>query len=671
MILDVYKEERTKQTPQNTTDDRLNSLELKKIKELIDIDSIEYMSDNVKNILKIVKQNSDKCFTYEKRTNKGRGVFRVILYIRLSEEDGDLIDGDVSKSIRNQLLLLLDECQKRHWEVVGIFCEEDISGADDNRPEWKKALKFCECDRTDIMLCKSQSRFSRSMEMIEKYLHKKFVEWGVRFVGIVDNTDTSIKGNKKARQINGLVNEWQVEDQSINTREILKNKKSLGLYATAWTPYGYIKNPDDKYQLIIDKEASLVVKRIFDEYMNGLGCAKIAKKLNEERVPTTWEHMKSIGLKISNRNPVKIIRYQTEENETLKSISDKFYIDHNDIIQSNNITDEDFIEIDKQIEDRVLKEGIILHIRTKPVWKDGAVGSILRNEAYTGYLVLGKYQNRSYKDHTRVRVPKEDWIRVPNCHEPIIDRAKWLMVNNKLDDRSNKYNNSRCRAQDDGMISIFSKKVFCECCNSSFGISTRIKKEKDNYYMRCRGARSDKGRYAFCDNKKTFKKSDLEEIVLNKINEQIDKYYNLSKVEKNYYDKKINDDISEEISILEKEKQNANNEIFKKTNLLNMLYEDRVNGVISIEEFTMLKNKNSKEIEIANERITKIEEKIYDLNKRKEVELQSKKLFTKYKKIKKLDRMVMNEFVEKILIGKYDENTNTRDVKIVWNIKES
>ena len=66
-----------------------------------------------------------------------------------------------------------------------------------------------------------------------------------------------------------------------------------------------------------------------------------------------------------------------------------------------------------------------------------------------------------------------------------------------------------------------------------------------------------------------------------------------------------------------------------------MLYEDRINGVISIEEFTMLKNKNSKEIEIANERITKIEEKIYELNKRKEVELQSKKLFTKYKKIKK------------------------------------
>ena len=286
MILNVYKEETNKKF-QNIIDDKLNSLELKKIKELIDIESLEYISDNVKNILKITKENSEKCFKVETKLSKIRNVYRVILYIRLSEEDGDLIDGDVSKSIRNQLLLLLDECKKKNWKVVGIFCEEDISGADDNRPEWKKSLKFCECNRTDIMLCKSQSRFSRSMEMIEKYLHKEFVQWGIRFVGIVDSTDTSVQGNKKARQINGLVNEWQVEDQSINTREILKNKKSLGLYATAWTPYGYIKNPNDKYQLIVDEEAALVVKRIFEEYMNGIGCAKIAEKLNQDRVPTT------------------------------------------------------------------------------------------------------------------------------------------------------------------------------------------------------------------------------------------------------------------------------------------------------------------------------------------------------------------------------------------------
>ena len=668
MILDVYREEKTRKV--QNIDDNFNSLELKKIKELIEIESLEYISDTVRNILKITKENSDKCFTVETKMNKGKGIFRVVLYIRLSEEDGDLIDGDISKSIRNQLLLLLDECKKRNWKVVGIFCEEDISGADDNRPEWKKSLKFCECKRTDIMLCKSQSRFSRSMEMIEKYLHKEFIQWGIRFVGIVDSTDTSIKGNKKARQINGLVNEWQVEDQSINTREILKNKKSLGLYATAWTPYGYIKNPQDKYQLIIDKEASLIVKKIYDEYMNGLGCSKIAELLNKERVPTTWEHMKSIGLKIANRNPIKIIRYQTENEETLQIIADKFYVDPIEIIQNNNITDDHFIELNKKIEDRLLKEKIVLKIKTRPIWDEKSVNNILRNESYTGYLVLGKYHNRSYKDKTRVRVPKEDWIRVPNCHEPIIEREKWLIVNNQMDSKSRK-TNKKARPKNDGMIALFSGKVYCECCNSSFAISSKIKNEIDNYYMRCRGAKKDKGRYAICDNKKNFKKSDLEVIVLEKINEQIKKYYNLSKIEKSYYDKKVNNDINEEISILEKEINNIENETNKKTNLLNLLYEDRASGIISIEEFTMLKNKNSKEIQLNNERMIKIEEKIDSLNRKKEIELKSKVLFTKYKKIKKVDRGIVNEFIDKIYIGRFDAETNKRDIKIVWNIKES
>ena len=389
MILSVCREERTKKIV--SSNDRLNSLELQKIKDLIDLNSIEYISDNVKNILNIVKENSEKCFTFEKKII--RNIFRVILYIRLSEEDGDLIDGDISKSIRNQLLLLLDECRKRNWKVVGIFCEEDISGADDNRPEWKKSLKFCECNRTDIMLCKSQSRFSRSMEMIEKYLHKEFINWGIRFVGIVDSTDTSIKGNKKARQINGLVNEWQIEDQSINTREILKNKKNLGLYATAWTPYGYIKNPNDKYQLIVDKEASLVVKRIFEDYINGIGCESIAESLNKEKVPTTWEHMNSIGLKISNRNPVKVIRYQTEKDETLQAIADNFFLKPQDIVMNNSLTDKNFEDSSVEIEKRILKEGIILTIRTRPIWKSESVRNILKNETYTGYLVLGKYRN--------------------------------------------------------------------------------------------------------------------------------------------------------------------------------------------------------------------------------------------------------------------------------------
>ncbi len=61
--------------------------------------------------------------------------------------------------------------------------------------------------------------------MVEKYIHGYFPIWGIRFVSIVDNADTENKGNKKSRQINGLVNEWYLEDMSENIKSVLTDKR--------------------------------------------------------------------------------------------------------------------------------------------------------------------------------------------------------------------------------------------------------------------------------------------------------------------------------------------------------------------------------------------------------------------------------------------------------------
>ena len=87
-----------------------------------------------------------------------------------------------------------------------------------------KAKKF------QIVLCKSQSRFTRDMELVEKYIHGLFPIWGIRFIAVADNADTEIKGNKKARQINGLVNEWYLEDLSENVRMVFDLKRREGQY---------------------------------------------------------------------------------------------------------------------------------------------------------------------------------------------------------------------------------------------------------------------------------------------------------------------------------------------------------------------------------------------------------------------------------------------------------
>ena len=120
MILNVIKEggytsNNTDKQKEIDKDSNLNNVQLKKIKELINENDLRYVSDNVRQLLDIKKPNDPDCFiqkgTITRRVVQVGEKFRVILYVRLSQEDGDLEDGDVSGSIKNQLLYLLDECQ--------------------------------------------------------------------------------------------------------------------------------------------------------------------------------------------------------------------------------------------------------------------------------------------------------------------------------------------------------------------------------------------------------------------------------------------------------------------------------------------------------------------------------------------------------------------------------
>ena len=56
------------------------------------------------------------------------------------------------------------------------------------------------------------------------------------------------------------------------------------------------------------------------------------------------------------------------------------------------------------------------------------IHEVLTNEIYTGDLVQGRHRVKSYKVHQIEAVPEEDWVRVPNTHEAIIDRATFEKV---------------------------------------------------------------------------------------------------------------------------------------------------------------------------------------------------------------------------------------------------
>ena len=206
------------------------------------------------------------------------------IYCRLSEEDREK-SGPESESIQNQKMMLRQFAAEQGWQVFHIYSDEDYTGADRSRPAFNQLLRDAEQRCFDIVLCKSQSRFTRELELVERYLHDLFPQWGIRFVGYADHADTANRGNKKARQINGLVNEWYLEDLSDNIRTVFRAKQQQGKFIGSFAPYGYRKGGEDKNRLVPDERVSDIVRQIFTWAEEGCGAAQIASRLNQRKIP--------------------------------------------------------------------------------------------------------------------------------------------------------------------------------------------------------------------------------------------------------------------------------------------------------------------------------------------------------------------------------------------------
>lgn len=327
---------------------------------------------------------------------------KAALYLRLSKEDKDkLTAGDDSASIQNQRLLLTDYALEHDYEIVEVYSDDDESGLFDTRPDFERMLLDAKLGRFNILLAKSQSRFSRNMEHIEKYLHHDFINLGIRFIGVVDGADTANIGNKKSRQINGLVNEWYCEDLSNNIRSAFRAKMKAGQFLGSSCPYGYVKDPKDHNHLIIDDYAANVVRRIYYLYLQGYGKAKIGRILTEDGILIPSHYKREVlGIRYHN----------SQELETTKN------------------------------------------------WSYQTIHTILNNEVYLGHVVQNKHSNLSYKDKKHVPQPKEKWIKVENQHEPIIDAGIFRQVQERQKIRTKAVNH------DQKEDSVFSGILMCADC---------------------------------------------------------------------------------------------------------------------------------------------------------------------------------------------------------------
>ena len=522
------------------------------------------------------------------------------VYCRLSKEDLDKdFDKTESESIKNQKSMLEAYALEQHWSIFDYYIDEDCSGSDRDRPEFNRLITDSLLGRFNIVLCKKQSRFARDIEYVEKYIHGLFAERQIRFVAVLDNIDTGAvsRSVRKASQINSLVDEWYLSDLSENIISSLNTKRRNAEFIGSWAPYGYCKDPNNKNTLIIDPEASKVVKEIFELYRNGCGINKIAQALNAGQIPNPLLYKQLKGEKI-NPNP------------------------------------------DKRTAKRYL-------------WSQSTISSILHNQTYVGYLIQGKYRKASYKSKKLLRIPKSDWIIIPRCHDCIIDEEIWEAVQKSLI--------SKCRVSSQRQNHhLIAGKVYCGECGSKLVSSGGRSGRRNTSYLCCSKHNLSK---ETCIGAR-IETSKFEQVLLNQINALADRFFDMHYLLE-YLDfnslqpQAKSSQLQSELCSL----QDRSASLERKNEIL---YSDKLNGIITNEQYIKFKTKFEVESESVMQQQQAIASEIARIVNQESIPASQIDILNHFRSAAVLTQDMVNQLVESIYVYKRNKG-EPQQIIINWN----
>ena len=309
-------------------------------------------------------------------------IWKAGLYLRLSRED-DVVKNE-SDSISSQRALLNKfVAQNPDIQIDDFYIDDGYSGTNFDRPDFQRMLAKIKTGDIDCVIVKDLSRFGRNTIESSNYIEVIFPILKVRFISLLDNVDTFLDPNSANGLLvpfKNIMNDEYVRDLSIKVKTAQKSYMRQGLFIGAFACYGYEKNKEDRHKLVVDAEASQVVKTIYKMFLNGDSLNAIARFLNDNEILTPFEYKKSKGYKYKNPNQGKY-----------------------------------------------------------HVWTSSTVQRILSNQMYVGDMVQGTRGTISYRNHKIIKKSSEEWCIVPNTHEPIVSREDFEKVQLRLEKNKTKF----------------------------------------------------------------------------------------------------------------------------------------------------------------------------------------------------------------------------------------
>ena len=220
--------------------------------------------------------------TSVKPENKGLAA----LYSRLSKDDE--MKGD-SNSIKNQKKILFEFAETHGFTNTCHFVDDGVSGTTFDREDWQKLIAEVEAGNVSTLCVKDMSRIGRDHVQVGTYM-ELFRQKGVRFIAVENNIDSIYPETLEFAPFINIMAEWYARDTSRKIKTVLHAKGKSGKHMTNSPIYGYIRSAEDKNLWLVDDEAAVIVRRIFQMTIDGNGPYQIARTLTDEKIlrPTAY-----------------------------------------------------------------------------------------------------------------------------------------------------------------------------------------------------------------------------------------------------------------------------------------------------------------------------------------------------------------------------------------------
>lgn len=530
--------------------------------------------------------------------------WQTAVYARLSIENSG--KDDKGESIEGQIEICKSYIEEHPYlHLVEVYCDNGWTGTNTNRPEFQKLLEDINKGKIKALVIKDFSRFSRDYIEAGNLLENVFPFLGVRFISVADNYD-SFETDGSAESL------------------LIPLKNLINSY----------------YSKDISKKVSTAVH---------------TKQLAGEHIPS----MIPYGYR---KSTTEAYRFEPDP-ETRQNVTRIFQM-RVDGVPLNHIAN-------TFNEEGIPSPGKLRYLRgmtsdkryATSSWSAQLIKQILKNPTYLGHLVFGRMPTALYlgKPNYQYEPDESKWRVLENMHEPLVTQEQFdiakkmeLVGRKAWEEKMKKSEAYRKKNQP-----LFLKHVYCGACGSKMRYHRYRPEQKISGTFECPNYKNKK-----CNGTHSIAQDTLKEVVGNVLKTQLELFCDYKKLAMLLEN---SEEITAQQIEYKDELKSLEVKIRSKQGKRERLYEDFTDGILSAEDYQLMKQKFDDEYQMLTARYNTLQVMQHKLKKSLSSENDWLLHMQKFQNEQEINEDILNALIDKIIIHQEDKK---RRVEVILKYRE-